>query len=138
MFKPPLCPYCSGGFTYSQVKKSIKEKTCLCPHCKKTFGVKTFAPRLVLYLSAAILAVGGNLLLMHILPYITVPVLAVNTMLFLLAAWLLTPYAVSYTEIETENAKRKDEKNNAVLPRTAPAPGKAPSRKAVKRSRREG
>lgn len=136
VLKLPLCPYCKAHFLYGQVRKNRKQKEVTCPHCKKSFQVKSVLPCLLLFLIAAVLAVGCNLLLLVILPYLTVLALAVNTALILLIAWLLIPYVIRHkplTEQTTEQMREKKlpEKKTEFL-FTAPAPGRAPSRKMRK------
>ena len=106
MLRLPLCPYCKARFFYREVAKNRKEGRMECPHCHKTFLIKSRRPRAVLYGAAAVLAVACNVLLMYWIPFLTMPVLLCATLLILLAAWLLTPCAVRYQALDRRERKK--------------------------------
>ena len=94
MLKLPLCPYCGARFLYPSVKNSIKQKTGVCDHCKKTFQINR-TRRTLLFLVALILIVGVNWLFLSV-PAINLPFLMVITAIGVIVTYFLIPYTVQY------------------------------------------
>jgi CXXC-20-CXXC protein len=93
--KLPLCPYCEARFLYPAVKGSTKQKTGVCPHCKKEFRITYRSRTALLFLFALLLIVGMNWLFLTI-PTMNLPFLMVITAIGILITYFLIPYTVQY------------------------------------------
>jgi CXXC-20-CXXC protein len=93
--KLPLCPYCEARFLYPDVKDSKKQKTGICPHCKKEFRIVYRRREALLFLFALLLLVGVNWLLLTI-PAMNFPFLMVITAIGIIITYFLIPYTVQY------------------------------------------
>lgn len=99
MLKLPLCPYCGARFLYSTVKENRKQKTGVCPHCKKKFQVSQ-AQRMLLFLVALVVIIGVNWLFLSI-PGMNIPFLMVITAIEVTITYFLIPYSVRYKKYKS-------------------------------------
>jgi len=91
----PRCPYCEAEFLYPVVKNSRKQKTGICPHCKKEFQIKYYGRAALLFLFALILLVGINWLFLTI-PAINLSFLMVITAIGVIITYFIIPFTVQY------------------------------------------
>lgn len=92
----PVCPHCGARYFYGQVSRTKGNREGQCPHCGGKYLIVYQKQRILLFLAAAAVAVAFNILLLWGFEVQSLIPLYVSTLLFVIAAFLLVPFAVRY------------------------------------------
>lgn len=95
MLKLPVCPHCGSVFYYGNVRRTMWKRTGNCENCKKDFLICGGWGRALFCLTALLVLMGVNFLLM-LIPAMNLSCLAAATGLGVAAAYFLLPYTVKY------------------------------------------
>lgn len=105
----PVCPHCSGKFSYRQVNKTKRQKEQVCPHCKTMYACSYDTGGSVLIAISVAIIAAVVCILLSVIPNIHMGILVGVIFFVLISMIVLFPLTVRYQvippkEVETQPA----------------------------------
>lgn len=104
--KLPVCPHCSTIYRYSDVRKTVGKKSCICYHCKREFKVSK-GKIFILFLLIALFCAIFGVLELYCVPTLSFVAAVVSNIIIILIGLLLVPYFIMYRKPDSDENLNK-------------------------------
>ena len=114
MFRLPVCPHCGTVYRYRDTLKAQRQKDNTCYHCGKSFRAGILPGAALEALILLPLCVGFNILLLTRMERLDLFALFASTAVFILLAYVCSPYFTRFKKSEQKAEKHQHEQQNKI------------------------